>query len=80
MFAGGDVYFWDRDFGASLHHVKAPAHCGDLTSLTWRPGSDTFMFAAGYHDGAIRVWSAKEEENQAADMSEESVGADPSQK
>ena len=55
MWVGGDIHIWDRDSAALLHHIK-PQGGGDLTCLAWNP--ITFMFATGSHDGAIKIWTA----------------------
>lgn len=57
----GDVYVWDRDSGNLLHHIGVPSgvQVGHLSSLAWNSSmTESFMFAAGSHDGAIRIWKA----------------------
>ncbi|TFY77336.1 hypothetical protein EWM64_g6675 [Hericium alpestre] len=54
----GDIYMWDRDSAALLHHINVPALGGNLTSLAWNPAADPFMFAIGSHSGALGVWTS----------------------
>ncbi|THH28595.1 hypothetical protein EUX98_g5601 [Antrodiella citrinella] len=54
---GGDIHIWDRESAALLHHVRAQALGGDLTCVAWNHAQDSFMFATGSHDGAIRIWT-----------------------
>ena len=56
-YTAGDIHVWDRESGASLHHVRAQAVSGELTCLAWNPTADPFMFATGSHDGAVRIWT-----------------------
>ncbi|KAI0783765.1 WD40 repeat-like protein [Abortiporus biennis] len=54
----GDIHIWDRESAALLHHVRSQALGGDLTCVAWNHASDSFMFATGSHDGAVRIWTA----------------------
>ncbi len=61
LFTAGDVCVWDRDSGNLLHHIGVPSgvQIGRLSSLAWNSSmTKSFMFAAGSHDGAIRIWTA----------------------
>ena len=60
----GDIFIWDRESGASLHHVRAQVVGRDLTCLAWNPAADSFMFATGSHDGAVRVWTSLNHSSQ----------------
>ena len=60
----GDIHIWDRESGASLHHVRAQVVGGDLTCLAWNPTADPFMFATGSHDGAVRIWTSLSHSSQ----------------
>jgi len=60
----GDIHIWDRESGASLHHVRAQVVGGDLTCLAWNPTADPFMFATGSHDGAVRIWTSLNHSSQ----------------
>ena len=53
----GDIHIWDRESGSLLHHVRAQVLGGDLTCIAWNHAHDTFMFATGSHDGAVRIWT-----------------------
>lgn len=54
----GEINIWDAESGALLHHVRGDEIGGDLTSLGWNYAvDDPFMFAAGSHDGAVRIWT-----------------------
>ncbi|EPQ52299.1 WD40 repeat-like protein [Gloeophyllum trabeum ATCC 11539] len=54
----GDIHIWDRDSGELLHYLRASQGAGgDLTSIAWNQGSDTFMFATGSHDGYLKIWT-----------------------
>lgn len=54
----GDIFIWDTDSGVLLHHIRAQAHGGDLTSIAWNhAATDPFMFATGSHDGTVRIWT-----------------------
>lgn len=53
----GDIHIWDRESGALLHHVRAQVLGGDLTCIAWNHAQDSFMFATGSHDGAVRIWT-----------------------
>lgn len=58
----GDIFIWDRESAALLHHVR-PLGAGDLTCIAWNHAADSFMFATGSHDGAIRIWSTPPSED-----------------
>ncbi|KAF9450606.1 WD40 repeat-like protein [Macrolepiota fuliginosa MF-IS2] len=54
----GDIFIWDTESGALLHHIRAQAHAGDLTCIAWNHAlTDSFMFASGSHDGTVRIWT-----------------------
>ncbi|KXN92165.1 hypothetical protein AN958_09257 [Leucoagaricus sp. SymC.cos] len=54
----GDIFIWDTESGALLHHIRGQAHSGDLTCIAWNhAASNSFMLATGSHDGTVRVWS-----------------------
>jgi len=54
----GDIHIWDRVSAVLLRHIRAQDVGGDLTCIAWNPAAeDPFMFAAGSHDGAVRIWS-----------------------
>jgi len=55
---GGDIHIWDQESGALLHSIRAQTHGGDLTCIAWNNAAeDPFMFAAGSHDGGVKVWT-----------------------
>ena len=54
----GDVHIWDRESGTLLHHIRSRTVGGDLTCIAWNHAWDTFMFATGSHDGAVRIWTS----------------------
>ncbi|KAM5543424.1 hypothetical protein V8D89_002675, partial [Ganoderma adspersum] len=54
----GDVHIWDRESGTLLHHIRSQTVGGDLTCIAWNHAWDTFMFATGSHDGAVRIWTS----------------------
>ncbi|KAI0346641.1 WD40 repeat-like protein [Trametopsis cervina] len=55
---GGDIFIWDRESAALLHHIRPQAlGSGDLTCIAWNHAFDHFMFATGSHDGAVRIWT-----------------------
>lgn len=59
----GDIHIWDQESGALLHHVRAQANVGDLTCIAWNHAfEDPYMFATGSHDGAVRIWTKRPEE------------------
>ncbi|KAF9530279.1 hypothetical protein CPB83DRAFT_851296 [Crepidotus variabilis] len=59
----GDIHIWDTESGALVHSIRAQAHGGDLTCIAWNHATeDPYMFAAGSHDGAVRVWTQLPEE------------------
>lgn len=54
----GDIFIWDTESGALLHHIRAQAHGGDLTCIAWNHAvTEPFMFATGSHDGTVRIWT-----------------------
>ncbi|KAF5368997.1 hypothetical protein D9758_002841 [Tetrapyrgos nigripes] len=58
----GDIHIWDRESGALLHHIRGQTHYGDLTCMAWNTAAEeSFMFATGSHDGAVRIWSKPSE-------------------
>ncbi|KAG6815849.1 hypothetical protein H0H87_010765 [Tephrocybe sp. NHM501043] len=60
----GDIHIWDQESGALLHHVRGQSHGGDLTCIAWNHAAeDPFMFATGSHDGAVRIWTKRSEDN-----------------
>lgn len=70
MHLAGDIYLWDRDSGTILHHIKTTSlnFNGDLTCLGWNPTSDSFMFATGSHDGAVKIWTAQEASSRPSEL------------
>ncbi|KAI0701045.1 WD40 repeat-like protein [Cytidiella melzeri] len=61
---GGDIFIWDRESAALLHHIRPQAlGGGDLTCIAWNHAADHFMFATGSHDGAVRIWTNHTSEN-----------------
>jgi WD40 repeat protein len=59
FFQAGDIHIWDRISAVLLRHIRAQDVGGDLTCLAWNPAAENpFMFAAGSHDGAVRIWSS----------------------
>ncbi|KAH9941858.1 WD40 repeat-like protein, partial [Epithele typhae] len=54
----GDIHIWDRESGTLLHHIRAQTVGGDLTCIAWNHAWETFMFATGSHDGAVRIWTS----------------------
>jgi WD40 repeat protein len=59
LFQAGDIHIWDRVSAVLLRHIRAQDVGGDLTCLAWNPAAENpFMFAAGSHDGAVRIWSS----------------------
>ncbi|KIM47068.1 hypothetical protein M413DRAFT_23353 [Hebeloma cylindrosporum] len=64
----GDIHIWDQESGALLHYIRPQAHGGDLTCIAWNQSAvDPFMFAAGSHDGAVRVWTRPPDEPDETD-------------
>ncbi|KAG6840734.1 hypothetical protein C0991_004752 [Blastosporella zonata] len=60
----GDIHIWDQESAALLHHVRGQYHGGDLTCIAWNHAAeDPFMFATGSHDGAVRIWTKRSEED-----------------
>ncbi|KAG6908170.1 hypothetical protein DXG01_005870 [Tephrocybe rancida] len=60
----GDIHIWDQESGALLHHVRAQSHGGDLTCIAWNHAAeDPFMFATGSHDGAVRIWTKRSDDD-----------------
>ena len=58
VYEAGDIHIWDQESGALVHFIRAQAHGGDLTCIAWNHAADDpFMFAAGSHDGAVRIWT-----------------------
>ena len=56
--AAGDILIWDRDSATLLHHIRPPPGIGRLSSFAWNSATqNSFMFATGSHDGAIRIWT-----------------------
>jgi len=54
----GDIYIWDQESGALLHVIRGQSHGADITCIAWNPiAEDPYMFAAGSHDGTVRVWT-----------------------
>ncbi|KDR80328.1 hypothetical protein GALMADRAFT_242702 [Galerina marginata CBS 339.88] len=65
----GDIHIWDRESGALLHFIRPQIHAGDLTCIAWNHvATEPFMFAAGSHDGAVRIWTRQPEEHLDADV------------
>lgn len=63
LILAGDIHVWDQESGALLHYIRPQAHGGDLTCIAWNHSAiDPFMFAAGSHDGAVRVWTRPPDE------------------
>ncbi|TFK48969.1 WD40 repeat-like protein [Heliocybe sulcata] len=57
----GDIHIWDRDSGELLRYIRAQQGTGgDLTSIAWNQGSETFMFATGSHDGYLKIWTPRD--------------------
>lgn len=64
----GDIHVWDQESGALLHYIRPQAHGGDLTCIAWNhSATEPFMFAAGSHDGAVRVWTRPPDEPDETD-------------
>ncbi|TBU39880.1 WD40 repeat-like protein [Dichomitus squalens] len=59
----GDIHIWDRESGTLLHHIRSQTVGGDLTCIAWNHAWDTFMFATGSHDGAVRIWTSPASSN-----------------
>ncbi|KAG6829712.1 hypothetical protein H0H92_003747 [Tricholoma furcatifolium] len=60
----GDIHIWDQESGALLHYVRGQSHGGDLTCIAWNHAAeDPFMFATGSHDGAVRIWTKRSNED-----------------
>ncbi|PPQ66008.1 hypothetical protein CVT24_011952 [Panaeolus cyanescens] len=58
----GDIHIWDQESAALLHFIRAQQLGGDLTCIAWNPAADDpYMFAAGSHDGAVRIWTRHQE-------------------
>ncbi|KAI0736393.1 hypothetical protein BC629DRAFT_1600734 [Irpex lacteus] len=56
--SAGDIYVWDRDSAAFVHHIRPPPILeGRFTSFAWNRGSESYMFATGTHDGTIHIWA-----------------------
>ncbi|KAI0090434.1 WD40-repeat-containing domain protein [Irpex rosettiformis] len=62
----GDIFIWDRESAALLHHIRPQAlGGGDMTCIAWNHAADHFMFATGSHDGAVRIWTNQTSDNNA---------------
>ncbi|KIK57375.1 hypothetical protein GYMLUDRAFT_75576 [Collybiopsis luxurians FD-317 M1] len=61
----GNIYIWDRESGAMIHHVQAQEFGGNLTCIAWNPAVKnpfiSAMFATGSHDGVVRIWTRREQ-------------------
>jgi WD40 repeat protein len=67
----GDIYIWDQESGTLLHVIRGQAFGADITCIAWnRVVEDPYMFAAGSHDGTVRVWTR---EDHTGHMSEETI-------
>jgi WD40 repeat protein len=54
----GDIFVWDTESGALLHHIRRQSHNADITCLAWNhAASDPFLFATGSHNGTVRIWT-----------------------
>ncbi|KAG6888956.1 hypothetical protein C0992_006949 [Termitomyces sp. T32_za158] len=68
--AAGDIHIWDQESAALLHYIRGQYHGGDLTCIAWNHAvEDPFMFATGSHDGAVRIWTKRSDDN----LSDENV-------
>lgn len=68
FYEGGDIFIWDRESAAPLHHIRPQAlGSGDLTCIAWNHAAEHFMFATGSHDGAVRVWTSQAFDNKSSD-------------
>ena len=63
VLAAGDIHIWDRESGTLLHHIRSQTVGGDLTCIAWNHAWDTFMFATGSHDGAVKIWTSPASSN-----------------
>ncbi|KAI0773346.1 hypothetical protein BC629DRAFT_1595119 [Irpex lacteus] len=71
----GDIYVWDRDSAAFVHHIRPPPILeGQFTSFAWNRGSNAYMFATGTHDGTIHIW-APETDLESGNARRESAGS-----
>ncbi|KAG6901760.1 hypothetical protein C0995_008235 [Termitomyces sp. Mi166 len=62
--AAGDIHIWDQESAALLHHIRGQSHGGDLTCIAWNHAAeDPFMFATGSHDGAVRIWTTRPDDD-----------------
>ena len=72
----GDIYIWDQESGALLRHVQPHSNGGDLTCVAWNHASEnSFMFATGSHDGAVRIWTKRPGEDDEEPLDCSTVGA-----
>ena len=70
----GDIYIWDQESGALLHVIRGHSHGADITCIAWNPmAEDPYMFAAGSHDGTVRVWTRVHPEDHTDHISEETI-------
>lgn len=61
-FLAGDIHIWDQESASLLHFIRGQQLGGDLTCIAWNPAAeDPYMFAAGSHDGAVRIWTRHHE-------------------
>ncbi|KAG2745218.1 hypothetical protein P692DRAFT_20666354, partial [Suillus brevipes Sb2] len=66
----GDIHIWDRDSAASLHYIRPQTFGRDLTCVTWNHSTDEpFTFAAGSHDGTVRIWTTPAGDHSSDDAS-----------
>ncbi|KAH9952076.1 WD40 repeat-like protein [Amylocystis lapponica] len=66
----GDIYVWDRRSAVLLHHIRGQDLAGSyLTCVAWNSAAESFMFAAGTYDGAVRIWTIPIAPDPVNDMS-----------
>jgi len=70
----GDIFIWDQESGALLHVIRGHSQGADITCVAWNPvAEDPYMFAAGSHDGTVRVWTRVHPEDHTDHVGEETI-------
>lgn len=53
----GLVILWDPEMGTALDRYEA--HASEVSTVSWCPDAERFLFATAGLDGYVRVWSAE---------------------
>lgn len=75
LFPAGDIHIWDWISTVELHHIPAQDVGANLICIAWNHAvENTFMFAAGSHDGAVKIWTTPMDDLASQDTTQLHVG------